>query len=142
MMKVLSAGCAAAILVLIVAPAMAQVDETRAIVNVPFRFIAADKLMPAGKYRVSLKTDDASVVFLSSVDTTAGCFVGTRSSRDRSASGSAPKLAFQNYDGQYFLARVALPGQDTRLVPMTREQAERTLVKLNLRPAEMGNSAR
>ncbi len=37
---------------------------------------------------------------------------------------------------------LAVPGRDARVVPITRVQAERTLTRLNLMPAQRGDSAR
>ena len=50
--------------------------------------------------------------------------------------GDQAQVKFNNFFGHYFLQSVSLPGKDAREVKITKAQAEQTLAKLNLMPAE------
>ncbi len=119
----------------------AQSSE-EALVKVPFRFIAGDKLMPAGTYKVAGATGDWAVVLVSSVDGKLVAKVRSKASSPEIVASMEPRLWFTNYYGQYFLRQLAMPGLVPRIVPLTKEDAVRTLTKLNLMHAEAAEPAR
>jgi len=111
-------------------------------VKVPFKFIVGGKLLPAGSYRISAQTQDAAILLISSLDQkSVAAFAATRPVPNPSSMRSAVDVAFKNYDGQYFLAMVSMPGEDSREVVLSKPLAERMLAKLNLMPAERADTA-
>ncbi len=133
---------AAIVSIAAIAPAAAQGDNGTSIVNVPFRFIVGDKLMPAGSYRVTPQSDDWSVVMISGVHSNLAVLTPTEAESQPVTGLQKPQFWFNNYYGQYFLAKFAVPGRDARIVKVTKAEAERTLAKLNLMPAERGDPAK
>jgi hypothetical protein len=97
-------------------------------VNVPFDFVAGDRQLPAGRYRVRrIKLDSASALLIESADGRARATVLTNAARG--ASGRAT-LTFKQYGDQHFLAGVWLPGaaggrelQESKQERTLREQA-------------------
>ncbi len=115
--------------------ASAQDDPT--LVKVPFKFIVAGKLLPAGTYRIAKQAENPSLLMITPADTTgAGAFTETIGAGVTAPDNKPVHVQFKNIDGQYFLSQVAMPGEDVRLVNVTKVEAERALVKLNLMPAE------
>ncbi len=114
-----------------------------AIVKVPFQFVVGDKVMPAGSYRISAQTGDWSVLTITSVDGKRGAvFASTRAAVNPASDSPNAQVKFNNFFGQYFLQSVALPGKDAREVLITKAQAEQTLTRLNLVPAEHAATAK
>ncbi len=127
---------------LIAAPRPASAQTDAALVKVPFQFIVGDRVLPAGSYRIAPDPQDASVLVITNVSgRPAAVFSAIARAQDRSANAPV-KAAFKNVDGHYFLWQVAMPGSDIREVAFTRAEAERTLAKLNLMPAEHADVAR
>jgi hypothetical protein len=113
-----------------------------ALVKVPFRFIVGGKLLPAGSYRISAQTQDAAILLISSFEQkSVAAFASTRAVANPSSTGGAVHVAFKNYDGQYFLAMVSMPGEDSREVVLSKTLAEQMLAKLNLTPADRADTA-
>ena len=122
-------------------PAAAQ--SSAAEVKIPFQFIVGNKVMPAGRYLVSTQTTDWAVVLITSLDGNAvAAFTSTQAVPHSARDGSDAHVTFRKYFGQYFFQGVAVPGWDAREVNVTKEQAERTLAKLNLLSADRADSAK
>lgn len=113
-----------------------------AVVKVPFQFVVGNKVMPAGSYRISPQTGNWSVLVISSLDGSAAVFASTQAAVNPASNDETPRVKFTNYFGQYFLQSVALPSRDAREVLITKAQAEQTLAKLNLMPAEHAATAK
>jgi hypothetical protein len=123
-------------------PAAAQsLGATAAVVKVPFQFIAGQRLLPAGNYRVDPQTADWSIVRISNVQGSMAALVTTQTVATTSADDVHSLLTFTKVRGQYFLQGVALPGRDARVVLVTKAEAERTLARLNLLNAEPNANA-
>jgi len=121
-------------------PAAAQSDAT--IVKIPFQFIAGQRLLPAGSYRITPQAPQAGMVTISSLgDKALAVFVVTEDLGYSDASGIQSRVTFVNYDGQHFLRTIAVPGTDGRVVAFTKAGAERTLARLNLLNAEPAANA-
>lgn len=124
-----------------ISPSAAQSSE-EALVKVPFPFITADKLMPAGTYLVSGETGDWSVVRIASVDGKMVAIVRAKNTAVKPVAGIQPRFWFTNYHGHYFLQRLWMPFLDVREVPLTKAEAERTLTRLNLMHQDVGDPAK
>jgi hypothetical protein len=112
-------------------------------VKVPFHFIVGDKVLPAGSYRIAGQNEDPATLLITPTDGhSAAAFASTQWVGVPESMNTSVRLAFKNFDGQYFLWRVAMPGQDTREIVLSKESAERTLARLNLMPAEHANVAK
>jgi hypothetical protein len=74
------------------------------LVDVPFAFTAGKKLLNAGVYRVTMA--NSSVVSFRNEDggTSAAMIIATRTSLK--AADAAPKVIFNRYGNEYYLARV------------------------------------
>ncbi len=143
-MKKTFLGLTTAVLVAfaVISPARAQ-DSRAALLKVPFKFIVGEKLMPAGRYRVSPQTDDWSILVITSVDEPSIAAMATTEAAPNPSPRSVDAHAwFDNYYGQYFLRQVTVPGRDARVMKITRVQAARTLTRLNLMPAERAEPAK
>ncbi len=124
-------------------PAAAQNGGDVAIVKVPFQFIAGDRLLPPGSYRIDSLTADWGVVRISSLGREPiSVFVSTNNAGAEKQPTNDAKVKFVVYHRQYFLQWVALPGRDAREIEMSPAGAERTLAKLNLLTSEPAASAR
>ena len=122
---------------------IASAQEDPAIVKVPFQFIAGEHLLPAGTYRISADQFDRTLLTISRLDGKGeAVFAETDWTGDVSLPGRKVDVQFKNIDGHYFLALVAMPGASGRSVRLTKASAERTLVRLNLMPAEHGDMAK
>jgi hypothetical protein len=124
-----------------VASSSAAASHT-AIVKIPFQFIAGQRLLPAGSYRITPQAPENGVVTISRVgDNALTVFVVTDNLGYSDASGLQSKVTFVKYDGQLFLRTVAVPGTDGRVVAFTKAAAERTLASLNLLNAQPAANA-
>ncbi len=122
--------------------ASAQVSGP-ALVKVPFDFIVGDKVLPAGSYRIAPDTQDPTLLFINSTNGKASAaFAATGWTTNPSPMDPEAHVAFKNVDGHMFLWRVAIAGSDTREIALTKAEAERTLAKLNLMPAERADTAK
>ena len=124
-----------------ISPSAAQSSEA-ALVKMAFPFIAGDKLMPAGSYMISGETRDWTRMRIASLDGKSVAIVRLKTSTLNPLPGIEPRFWFTNYHGQYFLAKVAMPGFDVREVPLTKAEAERTLTRLNLMRDEGADSVK
>lgn len=121
-------------------PAFAQTDP--AVVKVPFQFIAGDRLMPAGTYRIAPDAQDPTLLAISDVNGKGpGAFTSTVWTGSQSK-GTKVQVQFKNVDGHYFLWQVAIPSAGDRAVPINKMGAERVLAHLNLMPAERADVAK
>lgn len=124
-------------------PAAAQ--AAAAVVKVPFAFIAADRVLPAGSYRLEPTTQDWSVVRVTNIDKKSGVravLVTTNGVSVADANTGSANLQFVTYSGQRFLRQISVPGREPRQVVVTPSSAQRTLVKLNLMTAEPADVAK
>ena len=124
-----------------ISPAAAQSGPSAAIVNVPFQFVVADRMLPAGNYRIEAQSDDWSVIRVTNLDSKG--MVAFTPSRGGTVSSTFadPQVTFAKFHGQYFLQRVEVSGR-ARELAITPAGAERTLAKLNLLAGEPGTPAK
>jgi len=121
-------------------PASAQ-DTT--LVKVPFDFIVGEHVLPAGSYRIVPDSQDSTLLLIESTrGKMAAAFAATGWTPNPNPMDPQARVQFKNVDGHMFLSQVALPGTDARQLIVTKTEAERTLARLNLMPAEHADSAK
>ncbi len=107
-------------------PASAQ--ETVSRVNVPFTFIVGDNVLPAGNYTVSRPAPD--LLTFQSADNKVIATVVVQPTGEVSQQIHAT-LAFNKIGGQYFLAKVGIPGAEGRALLLPKARVAAMLAKLN-----------
>ena len=123
----------------IAAPRSASAQTNPALVNVPFKFIVGDAVLPAGSYRISSDTQDPSVLVVTNLQgKPAATFATAGWTSNPNVMDPQVHVAFKTVDGQNFLWRITMPGGSGREVLFTKAEAERTLAKLNLLPEQRG----
>jgi len=121
-------------------PASAQ-DST--LVKVPFDFIVGGRVLPAGSYRIVPDSQDTTLLLIESTrGKMAAAFAATGWTPNPNPMDAHAHVEFKNIDGHMFLSQVAMPGSDARQVAVTKAEAERTLARLNLMPAERADTAK
>lgn len=98
-------------------------------VNVPFQFVVGDSVLPAGSYRIQASDTNPSVIWFFSPN---GHHVANVATEWGGApfSGSDPRLRFEVYGKTHFLSGILIPGEDGRMVPLSRHEVERELARL------------
>ena len=135
-MKKILVALLVAVVVAFAGVTVASAQSESALVKVPFPFIVNGKLLPAGNYRIMPQQSDPALLQIEGIDHKVGAFTNTEWAGAGEVPDSPVHVAFKNVDGHYFLSQVTMPGQDTRLIPITTSEAVRVLTKLNLMPAE------
>ncbi len=129
--------------VTMVAPRFVAAQSDPAVVKVPFQFIVGDRLMPAGTYRIASDPTDRTLITIEELGGKgASVFAETNWTGNSTEYGAKVNVQFKNVDGHYFLAEVAIPGDNVRAVTLTKADAERALARLNLMPIERGDAAK
>jgi hypothetical protein len=105
---------------------VARADE-RVVAHVPFNFIVGESRMPAGDYIVKDLDDDSGVISITSADGHRSTFMLTVASSS-SEMAAPPRLVFEKFDGQYFLARVTREDGNERAIVLTPAIMEREVV--------------
>jgi hypothetical protein len=129
--------------VVLAAPRSASAQTAQTLVKVPFQFIVGEIVLPAGSYRIASETQTPSVLLITSLaGKPVAAFAYTTRTENQAPKDTQAHVAFKNIGGQYFLWQVAVPGSDAREMSFTRAQAERTLAKLKLSPADRADVAK
>jgi hypothetical protein len=81
-----------------------RADE-RVVAHVPFAFIVGESRMPAGDYVVKEMDNDPGVISITSADGHRSTFMLTMASSSNETPAQ-PRLVFEKFEDQYFLARV------------------------------------
>ena len=106
-----------------VSPAYAAVDGMKA--QVPFDFYVGDRLVAAGECAVKTLTGDEAALRIG--NGRQGVNILTNSARERGAGEGRPRLIFNKYGSQYFLA--AVWGADNNGRTLRASKRERSLRK-------------
>ena len=118
-------------------PTAAQMSKDAGLVKIPFRFIVGEKLLPAGTYQIWSESSDWEMMKIAPLGTKSPAATArTRPSPNPRQGGTKVRVQFKNVHGHYFLQWVQMPFGDVHEVIVTPAQAERTLTRLNLMPAE------
>ncbi len=112
-------------LVLLSGVAVAQLtSEQKLVTHVPFEFIAANKIVPAGDCIVQSASPNAMTLMIRNVAAHVGLFAQASPSESKKpARGYA--LVFNHYGNQYFLSGIKLEGTKTMYnLPESKAEAE------------------
>jgi hypothetical protein len=112
-------------LVLLSGMAAAQLNSrTRVVAQVPFEFMVANKIVPAGEYEVQAITMDGRTLVIRNAEAKVGLF--SPSSQWESKQGASHyALVFKHYGDRYFLAGIQLQGSKiTCRLPESKVEAE------------------
>jgi hypothetical protein len=112
-----------AALLLAASAAIAQTKQGDVVADIPFPFIAAHQMLPAGHYVVSPANADLGIHDAKN----RGTFVPTHGAQ-RSANDNGCKLVFHRYGDTYFLSEVWLAGNANGRA-LFRSRAERELAE-------------
>jgi hypothetical protein len=100
------------------------------VVQIPFDFVAGQKELPAGRYRVSrVRSEAESTILIKSEDGRTAAVVLTNTGE---SSPRAATLTFRQHGGSYFLAAISMPGTSSvRELPKSggERRAERELIE-------------
>jgi hypothetical protein len=80
----------------------AQAQTVRA--NVPFSFLAGDRVLPAGEYKLAIDARTGIIQFQPSAD--AGFYIASHCYTSRESAADRGALVFHRYGDTYFLKRV------------------------------------
>jgi len=90
--------------------AVAQmIGSTRIVTEVPFEFVAGNRIVPAGECAVQAGTLDRQTLQLNNVAAKVGLFLRTSTTESKAGAGHYA-LVFHRYGDQYFLTGVKLQG--------------------------------
>jgi hypothetical protein len=84
-------------------------SNTRIVSQVPFEFVVANKVVPAGQYYVEAATIDSNTLLIRNPGSSVSLF-STSSQTEGKHSASRYALVFNKYGDRYFLAGVELAG--------------------------------
>jgi hypothetical protein len=106
--------------------AAARADE-RVVAHVPFAFIVGESRLPAGDYIVKDMADDPAVIEITSADGHRSTFMLTMASSS-SAMSAQPRLVFEKFEDQLFLARITQADGHEREIMLTPAIMEREVI--------------
>jgi hypothetical protein len=112
-------------LVVLSGMAAAQLNSgSRLVSQVPFEFVVANKIVPAGECVVQVATIDGSTLMIRNADASVGLF--SLSSRTEGKQESQHyALVFKQYGGRYFLSGIKLQGSKIAYhLPESKAEAE------------------
>jgi hypothetical protein len=103
---------AVAMLVVFSGMALAQLNSNSTIVaEVPFEFVAANKIVPAGECKLQTATMDGKTLVIRNVGAKTSLFASTSMTEEGQAA-SHYALIFNRYGDQYFLTGVKIEGSN------------------------------
>ena len=112
-------------LVLLSGMAAAQLNSsTRVVAQVPFEFMVANKIVPAGECEVQAITMDGQTLVIRNAEAKVGLF--SRSSQaEGKQNASNYAMVFKHYGDRYFLSGIKLQGSKiTYRLPESKVEAE------------------
>jgi hypothetical protein len=115
----------AVVLVVLSGMAAAQlIGSTRVVAQVPFEFMVANKIVPAGECEVQAITMDGQTLVIRNAEAKVGLF--SRSSQaEGKQNASNYAMVFKHYGDRYFLSGIKLQGSNiTYLLPESKVEAE------------------
>lgn len=112
-------------LLVITGAAMAQtLGSSRIVAQVPFEFVVANKIVPAGEWSVKAENMSSTVLTIQNSDAKLGVFSTAMLDETKNAAASYA-LVFKCYGDQYFLSGIRLEGSKTTYrLPESRAEAE------------------
>jgi hypothetical protein len=112
--------------------------QSATIARVPFSFIVQGTVMPAGEYRLAMRQGDPATLEIASTGGGTGVFARV-STTPSGKTVADPTLVFRRIGTGYFLARVNVPGENVREIPLPAGAAAVRLAMLAAgKPATKG----
>ncbi len=108
----------------------AQSTRDQLVCQVPFQFMAQDRVMPAGEYQISWISD--TVVRVANARTHDYMLVTVDAKAGRSSESS---LTFNKYGSRYFLSLISVAGGRTQVLPVTHNELQARAVAGTPQPA-------
>jgi hypothetical protein len=105
-------------------------SNTRIAAQVPFEFVVANKVVPAGQYIVEAANIDSNTLLIRNWDSAVSLY-STSSRTEAKHGASRYALVFDKYGDRYFLAGVELKGS-TIAYRVTKSKAEAELEAQNV----------
>jgi hypothetical protein len=100
------------------------ISSTRMVAQVPFEFVVANKVVPAGEYIVQAASMDGRILKISNASGKMGLFTPTSPTEGR-VSASHYALVFTRYGDVYFLSGIKLQGSKISYrLPQSKAEAE------------------
>ena len=115
-------------LLLTMSAAIVHAQSKRSTINIPFSFTVGHKTLPAGEYTVQPNRGNSDNVWLVESTTGHDSVVFTTGSAWTRETQENTKLVFNNYDGQYFLAKIWNAGDNSGRA-LRKPRLERQLAK-------------
>ena len=102
---------------------VAQAQERRVTVDIPFDFVAGNTQLPAGEYAVIVTGPTNSLILISAKGAAASAFISTNAAVSAEPQTES-KLVFNRYGNRYFLSQVWQQGnaQGRQLLKSAREK--------------------
>lgn len=99
-------------------------SSSRIAAQVPFEFVVANKIVPAGECVVQAATMDGKILMIDNADARVGLFSGSSQTESKQPA-SHYALVFNRYGDRYFLTGIKLQGSKiTYHLPQSRAEAE------------------
>jgi hypothetical protein len=101
-----------------------RIGSTKVVAQVPFEFMVANKIVPAGECVVQAANDDGRILVIRNTEAKVA-LVSTSSQAEGKQDASDYALVFQHYGDRYFLSGIKLQGSNiTYLLPESKVEAE------------------
>jgi len=110
------------------------------VVKIPWEFVVAGKVLPAGTYRVNRVSDvDQSQLFISSLENRMAVFVLTVSGEVNASRDEQPRVSFQQAGDQHFLCKIET-AEHTFTIPVSSSAVLEAAMKRQSDPASTSRS--
>ena len=101
-----------------------RIGSTRIVAQVPFEFMVANKIVPAGEYVVQAFTMDGKTLVIRNAEAKVG-LLSPSSQSEGKQDASNYALVFKHYGDRYFLSGIKLQGSNiTYRLPESKVEAE------------------
>ena len=101
-----------------------RIGSSRIVAQVPFEFMVANKIVPAGEYTVQAFTMDGNTLVIRNPEAKVG-LVSPSSQSEGKQEASHYALVFKHYGDRYFLSGIKLEGSNiTYRLPESKVEAE------------------
>jgi hypothetical protein len=102
---------------------VAQAQQRRMAVNIPFNFVAGNTQLPAGEYIVTVSAETRSLILISAKQAAPSIIVNTYGAVSAQPQAES-KLVFNRYGDRYFLSQVWQEGnsQGRQITKSAREK--------------------
>ena len=88
-----------------------RIGSSTIVAEVPFQFVAADRVVPAGECKVQAETMDGKTLIIRNVEARKSLFASISETESKQAAANYT-LVFARYGDQYFLTGIKLAGSN------------------------------